>query len=222
VKLSTLIEKSIEKIPENSEGKSAKTKPVPTKLPDTVDIKITPSPESPKVNIEDKDHKPVNYVSQSRGFSIKDQLKKSTSGSDQVEESDQNEVKVESTISSDKEFDIVKLIAVWKKFGDTVKEKSTRMAGIINGMEPELKEDNSIELILSTEAQKEYFDKNYKSDMLKFLQKELSNSQISFTTIVTDQQENSTPYTQEEKFNHLKSKNPDLEILKRDLGLDFE
>jgi DNA polymerase-3 subunit gamma/tau len=71
--------------------------------------------------------------------------------------------------------------------------------------------------------QEEDFTKFLKPDLLMFLRKELKNDNISIETmLIKSDKDSGKPYTQEEKFDFMSEKNPNLKILKQQLGLDFE
>lgn len=165
---------------------------------------------------------PAEYPVQHKSFSIKEQMKNAAGSADELKEDGGPVETITGMVDEDKAFDQELLLERWKAFGEKVKSESPRMSGIIKGMEPQLKGEHEIELVLSTEAQKEYFDQNFKSEMLKFLRTELGNNLITFETVVSDVIENSTPYTEDEKYQHLLKKNPELDTLRRDIRLDFD
>ena len=96
------------------------------------------------------------------------------------------------------------------------------MSSIIKAMKPDINKDNLITLVLKTDAQKEYIDNNYKQGMIDYLRKELKNSSINLKTIVEEESSDTTPYTQQQKYDHLSNKNPSLDKLKKDFSLDFD
>ncbi|MEZ5000846.1 MAG: hypothetical protein R2727_09510 [Bacteroidales bacterium] len=166
------------------------------------------------------DTRPVEYGSSSKSFSIKEQLRSSgpasAGNSDSVME-DSSEPEVNET-----PFNQDMLIKCWKSFGENSPQGSKRMSGIIKGNEPRLKEGFTVELELSTDAQKEYFDSTYKAEVVNHLKSELKNDLITFETVVAEQPDNHTPYTEEEKYQHLLKKNPNLDNLKNNIRLEFD
>jgi DNA polymerase-3 subunit gamma/tau len=96
------------------------------------------------------------------------------------------------------------------------------MSSIIKAMTPVKVDENTIELTLKTTAQKDYIDKEFMPDMLSHLRQELSNKKVKLITAVSEIIEETTPYTDEQKFDFLADKNPFLIKLKRDFKLDLE
>lgn len=219
VRLSNLVAPPEKNHSETPEGKPEKSQPVAApvrKAPVTSEQPTRPATEQKVIE------KPASYRPSTKSFSIKDQLKGASEVTDQVGEGEVAFKEDKSVALPDREFDLEMLLKSWRAFGEKVGSESPRMSGIIKGMQPVLAGEHEIELTLSTEAQKEYFDNNYKSDILVFLRDNLGNSKITFKTVVSDSIDNSTPYTEDEKYQHLLKKNPSLEILKKDINLEFD
>ena len=86
---------------------------------------------------------------------------------------------------------------------------------------PVLKDEYVIEFTLSNSLQEEEILK-LKPSLLNFLRNELSNGKIELVTKMTEiPQGNKRFYTDQEKFDHLTEKNPNLIKLKQQFGLDF-
>lgn len=162
-------------------------------------------------------------ASAARSFSIRDNLKKQQEA-ENVEKVDEKTDKYgrDDEEAADNRFGMDELIGAWNSFGDQVKSGNARMSSIIKAMNPVIEDETSIVLELSNKAQKDYFDRKYKQDLVKHLVSELSNSKIRFLTRVSDKQDEQTPYTDEEKFKHLSGKNPSLDKLKDELGLEYD
>jgi len=174
-----------------------------------------------KIREEQKPGKRNEY-STAKSFSIKERLKKQQENSDTagVDEGDRDYGASET--GEDKEFDEADLAEAWKSFGDTLKTGNPRMSSIIKAMKPVIEDDTGIVLELSNKAQKDYFDQKYKHDLVEHLKKELSNSKIEFLTRVSEKKDSSTPYTEEEKYKYLAGKNPAVDKLKNEFGLEFD
>jgi len=84
-----------------------------------------------------------------------------------------------------------------------------------------LKEDYSIELQLDNRAQ-ELTIKERRADLLDFLRTELRNQNIQLTTTVTETNNQSKPYTAEDKYRAMAEKNPELKALRESLDLELE
>ncbi len=181
----------------------------------------------PEIKTEDKKSekepgsKKVDSVPKS--FSIKERLtqKEGDVNTESLNE-DKDEYNAEGDNSNDRAFDEDELMDAWRSFGDTVKSGNPRMSSIIKAMKPVIEDKTNIILELSNKAQKDYFDQKYKHDVIEYLKKQLSNSKIHFLTKVSEKMENNTPYTDEEKYRHLADKNPTLDKLRNELGLDYD
>ncbi|MGM0667269.1 MAG: DNA polymerase III subunit gamma/tau [Bacteroidota bacterium] len=163
-----------------------------------------------------------NEYSPAKSFSIKERLKKQQENSDAAVLDEDKDDYSDSSEEDNKEFDESELTEAWKSFGDTLKKGNPRMSSIIKAMKPVIEDNTEIILELSNKAQKDYFDQKYKHDMVSHLKRELSNSKIVFHTRVSEKKDNSTPYTEEEKYRYLADKNPAVDKLRNEFGLEFD
>ena len=216
IKLCNLNQKQEEAEKKNNIKSVVAEESIPEKKvePDIVRDKIKVDQSAPET-------KKVQVPKSSMSFSIKDKLKSDKSGNSDLDKRKADVAdgvqEYGSRLVTDEN-----LQSAWQKFGETLKDSSLRMSSILKAMNPRLEDETRIILMLKTEAQKEYIDKTYKIQMLDFLKKELGNAEIELSTSVVEDTEDTTPYTLEQKFNHLKSKNPSLDKLKKDFLLDFD
>ena len=112
------------------------------------------------------------------------------------------------------------LINVW---GDMItmlnKDAKTNLAIALNTDVPNLKSDYEIEILLSNQSHIEMI-KEDQYLWLDFLKDKLQNDYIKFTTKLQQIKKTNVPYTNKEKFNKMKEDNPNLEKLRKALGLD--
>jgi DNA polymerase-3 subunit gamma/tau len=87
---------------------------------------------------------------------------------------------------------------------------------------PDLLADNTVELKLDNTALRELFDHNFRARLEHYLRETLQNSSLSLRTTVGATERGEILYSDEQKFNHLASKNPALKDLKKTFNLDFE
>ncbi len=186
---------------------------VEKKEPEITEKEQAPKDEKPLIKKNTAQEGPLS-------FSIKDKLQ-ANGDTENGNSSDSNVEDASETYSND-DFDIDDFRDVWQLYGETVNSSSPRMSSIIKAMDPELQDGKKIILRLKTEAQKEYIDKNYKISMVDYLKRELHNTEIELLTIVEEDKEDTTPYTQQQKYEHLSGKNPALDKLKKDFSLDFD
>ena len=163
-----------------------------------------------------------NEYSPAKSFSIKERLKKQQENSDAAGVDEDKDDYSAASDEDNKEFDESELTEAWKSFGDTLKTGNPRMSSIIKAMKPVIEDNTEIILELSNKAQKDYFDQKYKHDMVSHLKRELSNSKIEFHTRVSEKKDDSTPYTEEEKYRYLANKNPAVDKLRNEFGLEFD
>ena len=168
------------------------------------------------INVKEK--KPVY---EPKTTSIKDGLKGALNASGSHE--DEKPVERKPEVILENPFTSKELMVKWKEFADRIKEKQPRLSITLRMQSPVLGEDSRIQVEMQNANQDEDFTKFLKPDLLIFLRKELKNDKISIeTTLVKSGKESGKPYTQEEKFEFMSSKNPNLKVLKQQLGLDFE
>ena len=112
------------------------------------------------------------------------------------------------------------LIDVWNRMVKMLKEKSkTNLAIALNTNSPRLNSDYEIEILLSNQSHIEMIEDNQYL-WLNFLKDELKNDYIKVVTKLQEVNKDSIPYTNKEKFNKMKDENPNLEVLRKELGLD--
>lgn len=156
-----------------------------------------------------------------KSFSIKERLKEEAERKEKGTV-DEEAGEYDNEIAQDGSFDESDLMEAWLSFGDNLKSGNPRMSSIIKAMKPAIEDQNIIILELSNKAQKDYFDQKYKRDVIDHLKKELMNGGIDFQTRVSAEPDKTTPYTDEEKYRHLADKNPALDKLRNELGLEYD
>lgn len=86
--------------------------------------------------------------------------------------------------------------------------------------DPKLEENFVINYELPNESTKYEFEKN-KTNILGYLRGMLHNHDIQININVSETTTTKRFYTPEEKYNHFKTLNPDIELLRQTFGLDF-
>jgi len=92
---------------------------------------------------------------------------------------------------------------------------------ILANRELHLEEDYTIKLPIDNLVQIDQLN-SFKSELLDFLRKSLSNNLIMIETLVIDTPGDRKPYSQSEKLQHLIDKFPVVADLKKRLGLDMD
>lgn len=85
---------------------------------------------------------------------------------------------------------------------------------------PEIKEDFQLYLEIENTVQEDLIN-SIKPELISWLRRELRNSKIQLSTVITEKAKGRIIYTDAEKFDELAKKNEDLKELKKRFNLDF-
>jgi DNA polymerase-3 subunit gamma/tau len=111
------------------------------------------------------------------------------------------------------------LIATWNKYIENIREKGQHnLASILSIDTPRVK-DTTVFLEFPNETNKVELERN-QYDLLAFLRKTLNNFDINFDVTVNEVLEKQYAYTPFEKFEKLKEKNPNIDVLRKIFDLD--
>lgn len=123
----------------------------------------------------------------------------------------------------EKSFNQQELLLAWKDFVVGITD-APQLKSALGAREPVLINQWQIEYVLDTELQFDRLTLDLKPKLLGFLRRQLENEliEIIFSVSAETNQQSNVPYTDEEKWNLLVSKNPSLAGLKSKFGLDFE
>jgi DNA polymerase-3 subunit gamma/tau len=109
----------------------------------------------------------------------------------------------------------------WSLFADSVKSEGTRVTSMFKSIKTELENDHIIRLHLTNAAQKDLFIQNYKQKLQAFLSKRFLAKDIDIETVVDPSDSNEILYSDEQKYNYLVSKYPELKDFKKAFNLDI-
>ncbi|WP_372935541.1 DNA polymerase III subunit gamma/tau [Seonamhaeicola sp.] len=111
------------------------------------------------------------------------------------------------------------LIKVWNTYIDTLQSQGKRnLASILSIDTPKVK-DTIIHLEFPNSTNKVEVERN-QYDLLAFVRKSLNNFDINLSITVNEVLEKQYAYTPIEKYEKLKEKNPNIELLKKTFNLD--
>lgn len=164
----------------------------------------------------------VAYQEPTRSFSIREKLQNGGENAGRVDDGGQGKDETDVDIQADSQFDSDMVLKSWVAFGESLGGEHPRMYSIVKGTSLTVSDEGSIVIELRTEAQKEFFDHNFKQNVIRHFRKDLKNSSVKVESIVSESEGSNIPYTDEEKYNYLKTKNPAIDDLKRELGLEPE
>ena len=112
------------------------------------------------------------------------------------------------------------LTACWKEYIQSVPEKkilTTTMQSCI----PVLKENYFIELPVDNPIQEKEI-LNERSNLIAFLSKRLKNGKIQIYVRINEQGENKKSLSSQERFKSMLERNPNIEHLRMELGLELD
>ncbi|GAB4288812.1 MAG: hypothetical protein Kow0068_14470 [Marinilabiliales bacterium] len=175
------------------------------------EVKANPVKKAEKT--EDKKQKPTLTPS------IKN-IKSGTTDSD----SDTEDVKAQKHIEEKKEdFTQENLLEAWKEIAEKYKENPAHYA-LLQPEKIELTDNYTIDCWYASKTSKQTFEKELYNEVLFNLKQKLNNDVIKIIVKVIENQSNGTNklYTDSDKLEYLKSKNPKLDTLQKNLKLDFK
>jgi DNA polymerase-3 subunit gamma/tau len=113
------------------------------------------------------------------------------------------------------------LKAIWMEFAETLKADQPRLYNTLITQLPELTSDSRILLHLNNPLQEKAI-RSIQFELNDYIQKKTGRPDIKIETEVPDQPAERKLYTQQEKYNHLQQKNPNLDLFRQSLDLDLE
>jgi DNA polymerase-3 subunit gamma/tau len=113
------------------------------------------------------------------------------------------------------------LTKYWMEFADQLKDDQPRLHSTLTIQMPELSADKKIILKLNNPLQEKAI-RSIQTELLQFLRNRSGHADLDMQTDVSEEQSEKKLYTQEEKYQHLQKKNPDLDLFRQSLGLDFD
>ena len=117
-----------------------------------------------------------------------------------------------------KEFTADDLAVKWKEFLVRLDDRPNLQATL--SKVPELKDDGRLFFELDNSIQNDLVN-TIKPELVSFLRRELRNDRIELVTQVSEKIKNRIIYTDNDKFDAMAKKNPNLVKLKQKFNLDF-
>ncbi len=115
------------------------------------------------------------------------------------------------------------LVKAWQDYALSVEKSKPRVFSTLQNNRPAVKADGTILVLLNSEAQKENFIKNVKSDLSRFICKATGLEVVEIQTDVVEMEKNGKKiYTDQDKLDYLMKKNPELGHLKSRFALDLD
>lgn len=118
-------------------------------------------------------------------------------------------------------FNETEMLLLWNKYAQKMEEQGNLILNSILTMsEPKLSDSYVINYELPNESTRYELEKN-KTNLLGYLRGMLHNHDIQINVNVSEGAVTKRFYTPDEKYNHFKTLNADIELLRKTFGLDF-
>lgn len=111
----------------------------------------------------------------------------------------------------------------WEEYVAKHKEKKMALCSILAQANPKRSDANPsvIEITLGNSVQQTAVEED-KTNLVEFLRTKLNHPPLQLNIIISKTEAQRKPYTMEEKFQHMKGKNPEVQNLQNELGLGLE
>ncbi|MDP2860225.1 MAG: hypothetical protein Q8N98_00765, partial [bacterium] len=113
------------------------------------------------------------------------------------------------------------LKSYWMEFAEQLKDDQPRLYSTLTTQIPDLSPDKKIVLNLNNPLQEKAI-RSIQTELLQFLRARSGHGDLEMQTAVPEEHAEKKLYTQEEKYQHLQKKNPDLDLFRQSLNLELE
>jgi len=115
------------------------------------------------------------------------------------------------------------LVQAWNQYAQSIKEKKISIYTILNAAPPKVLADNpsSFEVVVESTFHQQAIETE-KTNLLDFLKGKLGVKKLNMVISISKTETQKKPYTAQEKYTHMKNKNPDIEKLVDQLGLGLD
>jgi len=222
------IELALVKLANLTEVSKKKTVSEPAQAPEqkvqAVTSEETSDQKAPPEQTPAKFENDVSRLVRTPGISIKNSLKgsaaKESPEADKSAEPGLPEQEVdEEKISADPDT----IIRAWNDYAASIKKLKPRIHSTLVSNKPAIRSDGVVMVLLNSEAQRDNFLKNVKSDLVAYIKEKTGLPAVEILTEVTEKTENGKRiYTEQDKLEYLVQKNPELGNLRSRFNLDFD
>lgn len=198
----------------------------PVAQPVTQPQSVQPQPSMPAAQpLQPSQNSPAQQAAtemrKASQISIKDYLQNKTVTSAAPAQQSQQQAAPQSEIITEcQPFTQEQLAELWKKLAEIYKTKKPRLHAIFSSGIPEIKENYVLEMSLQNSLQEQAINE-VKDGFINYLRKQLRNGKIDVVTKIDATKGSAVIYTDTDKYNYLNQQNPNLEVFKKDLNLDF-
>jgi DNA polymerase-3 subunit gamma/tau len=125
--------------------------------------------------------------------------------------------------SGSAEVDPERIHGAWQDYASGIEKSKPRVFSTLKSNTPRVGADGVVEVFLNSEAQRDNFMKNIRSELTRFIIEKTGIQAIDIQARVVKQEQNGKRiYTEQDKLNYLIEKNPELGHLKTRFNLDFD
>lgn len=165
---------------------------------------------------------PASNEVKRNSISIKDYLnRKSDSDNQPVQpKATSTEPAEPQLIEETADFSQDQLVALWKNLAEIYKTKKPRLHAIFAHSLPEIKDNFILELTLQNSLQEEAINE-VKTGFIGYLRKQLHNGKVDVVIRIDETKKTQVMFTETDKYRFLNEKNENLDVLKKNLNLDF-
>jgi DNA polymerase-3 subunit gamma/tau len=149
------------------------------------------------------------------GISIKNIL-----NNDRNKEKEVTQTASTPSIQETNDFSQNDLVACWKEYIQSIPEKKI-LSTTMQSCTPVLKENYFVEVPVDNPIQEKEI-LNERNDLIAFLSKKLKNGKIHIYIKVNEQGENKKSLSPQERFKSMLERNPNIEHLRSELGLEVD
>ena len=115
------------------------------------------------------------------------------------------------------------LIRAWNDYASSMEKLKPRIYSTLVNNRPVVRGDGAVMVLLNSEAQRDNFVKNIKSDLVEYIRGATGLSSVEILTEVSENEQIAKKiYTEQDKLDFLVNKNPELGKLKSRFNLDFD
>lgn len=141
--------------------------------------------------------------------------------SDSQERKLENSEQTNIVAEQNKKFATEDLNLAWSEFVQLFEQESPRFYPLFKGQTPLLTDDYVLQIRVDNISQKKEIQERILNNMLKFLKEKLKNDKLKIEFKISHLEQKNMIYTDIEKYNYLKEKNKNLDLLREVFNLDF-
>ena len=112
------------------------------------------------------------------------------------------------------------IIALWEKYSEIMEEKGRYNIASILRIDNPILDQNTIKIVLPNSTNKIELE-NEKKELLIYIRENLQNNNVYMEINVDESVQEKLVYTDKDKYELMKKKNPDIEILKDSFNLSI-